>query len=453
VKLKAATAFSITIAAVVLSSRIASAEVTVTNMNGWELYTTGRVGVFFSTAFGEGNPVPPLGPNGLPVNLNFVSGGGLPIYKDSMGAPLGTQAQFLNMRLRSGFVPNVFAVGLRRKVTDYTTLTAHMALWATVDTEGQRKTENLFAWVQEWYLRLEGPWGIVTGGRALDLFSRGASQNDFMYLHGFGLGFPGNIEANSNGPAAGLIGFGVMAAFFSSGITYATPSRLPLQNTIGVYDPTPLPGAYEATRYPRIEDELTFDLSMPSFKVHLFANGEFQPVYLSGSNQRADSYGFGYGGRAEFGNLHFGVAGHTGRGLGLFYALEPDNVSVSTSTNELRTFDGYSAVAQYVLGRVDLNGGWGISRVFFLDSDNTNPATRNINASSNVSLLKYQMAFAAAIVFHPRDYLHFDIDYMRMQAQYYGAPTYLQGGATPLPGYQAEHQNVNFINAGMTVTW
>jgi len=66
-----------------------------------------------------------------------------------------------------------------------------------------------------------------------------------------------------------------------------------LQNTIGVYDPTPLPGGYEATRYPRVEDELTFDMIMRRIKLHLFANGEFQPVYQSGSNRRADSYGVG----------------------------------------------------------------------------------------------------------------------------------------------------------------
>ncbi len=450
-KLKAVIAFSITICAVALTSRVASAEVTFANMDGWELYTSGRANVFFSTAFGDGNPVPPAG-----VTESIVQGGGLPIYKDSMPADPGVQSKFLNMRLRSGFVPNVFAIGLRRQVTESTMLTAHMALWATIDTEGQRKTEPLFAWVQEWYLKLEGPWGSVTGGRALDLFSRGASQNDYMYLHAYGLGFPGNVEANPNGSAAGLIGFGVMAAFYSTGVAYATPSRFPLQNTIGVYDPTPLPGGYEATRYPRFEDELTFDMTMRRLKLHLFANGEYQTVYLSGSNRHATSYGVGYGGRAEIGNLHLGVAGHYGKGLGLFYALEPDDVSVSTSTFELRTFDGYSAIAQYVLGRFDINAGWGISRVFLLDSDTFNPSgALNPDGSrvlSSASVLKYQMAYAGALVFHPRPYLHFDIDYLRAQAQWYGAPILLKPPQI-VPGYQAEHQNVNIVNVGMTVTW
>ena len=59
VKLKAVIAFSITICAAGLSSRNASAEVTFANVDGWELYTAGRVRVFLSTAFGDSNPVPP----------------------------------------------------------------------------------------------------------------------------------------------------------------------------------------------------------------------------------------------------------------------------------------------------------------------------------------------------------------------------------------------------------
>ena len=128
----------------------------------------------------------------------------------------------------------------------------------------------------------------------------------------------------------------------------------------------------------------------------------------------------------------------------------PTTLASISTTFELRTFDGYSAIAQYVLGRFDINAGGGISRVFLLDSDNFNPNDPSDGTPSSVSMLKYQMAFAAALVFHPRSYLHFDIDYLRAQAQWFGAPMLLK---PTLTGYQAEHQTVNFINAGMTVTW
>lgn len=448
-RLKATAVLSVTIAIVLCLGRMAAAEVAFTKVDGWELYTSGRVGVFLGTSFGDANPVPPPG-----VSESIVTGGGLLIEQDTMTTPPNVQGKFLNMRLRSGFVPNVFAIGLRRQITEYTTLTAHMSLWATIDSEGQRKTQPLFAWVQEWYVKLEGPWGSVLGGRALDLFSRGATQNDYMYLHGYGLGFPGNVEAVPNVSATGLIGFGVMAAFYSPGIAYATPSRFPLQNTIGIYDPTTLPGGWEGTRYPRLEDELTFDMAMRGVRVHLFANGEYQLVYRGNDNQHATSYGVGYGGRAEFGNLHLGVAGHYGKGLGLFFALEPDDVSVNATSFNLRTFDGYSAVAQYVLGQFDINAGWGISRVFLLNEDNYNPSDPSHGTPSNVSVLKYQMAFAGALVFHANRYLHFDIDYLRAQARWFGAPILLPNPVTGgLNGYQPEQQNVNFVNAGMTVTW
>ena len=53
-------------------------------------------------------------------------------------------------------------------------------------------------------------------------------------------------------------------------------------------------------------------------------------------------------------------------------------------------------------------------------------------------------------MFYRAQYLHFDIDYMRVQAQWLRGATDLLAN---LRGYQAEHQGVNFINAGMTVTW
>ena len=74
---KAAT-LSIAICAAVLCGRTASAEVAVVKSDAWEIYTSGRVGVFFADAYGDGIPVPPAG-----VSESF-STGGLPLVKDAM---------------------------------------------------------------------------------------------------------------------------------------------------------------------------------------------------------------------------------------------------------------------------------------------------------------------------------------------------------------------------------
>ncbi len=406
------------------------ADVTIVKGDAWEMYTTGRVDAFFSYGVGDANPVARPGEN-------IPAGGGLNTGNDTLpsnappalgpdGTPLPQQGRFLSMRLRSGFIPNVFGVGFRRKVNEDTTLSVKIAIWATLETDSQRKEAQVVADAREGYLKVESKkWGSVLAGRALDLFSRGATQNDFMYGHGYGLGFPGNID--NVGPTNGMIGFGVLAAFFSPGIVYNTPSLGGLQLAVGVYDPSPLPGFFDATREARTEGELTYDLAAGILRVHLFSNGGYQNFYKNGSNASAHGYGVGYGGRIEVGPVHLGLAGHYGKGLGLEYAFESGDVAVSP-TFELRDFDGYSALGQVVVGPVDLNAGWGISRVFALPSDTV--------AGADISLPQ-QWAVSAGVVYHVTDYLHLDVDYLHALAKW----------------SLGESQMMDFVNTGIIATW
>jgi hypothetical protein len=410
--------------AALLAPRPAAADVSVLRTDTWELYTTGRVNAFFSGGWGDSNPPPGpntanISPGGLDVSTDNIA------HLDAMGNPIpGTQGYFRSMRVRSGFVPNVLGFGLRRRIDEDTTLKVYIAIWATIESDGQRKTNPISPDAREGFLKIDGPWGSFLAGRALDLFSRGATENDFLYGHGFGLGYPGNI--NSLGPTAGLINFGVMAAFFAPGLVYSTPPAGGLQLSVGVYDPAPLQGSYEATRWARPESELTWDVHAGSFRMHLFTNGQFQKVYGNGNALEATSWGVGYGGRFEIGSFHLGLAGHYGPGLGLGYALEPDAVSVS-QTFHLRTFDGYSAIAQIARPRFDFNFGGGITRVFELQED----------ADSAESVLQRQFAVFAALVLHLTEYLHYDID-----AIYGDAAWYL-----------GERQKFTFVNTGVTAVW
>jgi predicted porin len=424
------------------SSREAHAEVTLVKTDNWEVFTTGRVNAFFSYGWGDTNP-----PDGHKVTLpglglvteQIPAGGGLITGVDSIpkigpdGMPINGQGTFRSMRVRSGFVPDVFGLGLRWQLNDTTVLKTYFAIWGTIESEGLRKSSIVYADAREAYLQVDSPrWGTVTAGRALDLFSRGATENDFMYGHGYGLGFPGNID--NTGPTAGMIGFGVLAAFFSPGIVYTTPSLAGLRLAVGVYDPTTLPGYYESTRDLRPEGELTYDFKGGPVKLHLFANGGYQNFYKSGSNASTNAYGAGYGGRIEVGPAHLGVAGHYGKGLGLQYAFQANDVNVSPNS-ELRTFDGYSVLGQYVLGHFDLNAGWGVSRTYELDSDKV------ITPAMTYITLPEQWAFSAGVVYHATDNLHLDIDYL------HGVATW------KILTFQVESQTMDFINTGVTATW
>jgi len=409
-------------------TRPANAEVTLVKTDDLEVFTSGRVGGFFSYGFGDAYPIPLNAAGGESIR----PGGGLDVGPDTIPkkGPDGkdnslVQGTFRSMRVRSGFVPNVLGFGMRTHLTPSTELTAYISIWTTLESKGGRKTLPIDPDAREGYAKLQGPWGTLLAGRALDLFSRGATENNFLYGHGYALGYPGNIS--SAGPTAGLIGFGVLAAFFSPGIMYSTPPLAGLQLNVGVYDPVPAPGNYESTRDARPEAELTYDLETPSVKLHLFGNGAAQRIYNPSVTEGASTYGVGYGGRVEAGPFHLGVAGHYGKGLGLSYALETSATTFSTS-NELRTFDGYSAFAQYSTGAFDFNLGGGISRVFLLDAD---------KADLTSSLIKTQTGLAAVAVYHASKHAHFSLDYFRGQFRW----------------YRGEKQNANFISTGLTVTW
>ena len=429
-------AVPIALAAFLALARPAFAEVSIVKTDTWELYTTGRVNAFFSYGWGDANPLTLPGEN-IPL------GGGLDTGNDNIPKtnPDGTvlqppcstlaecqriQGTFRSMRVRSGFIPNVLGVGLRRQLTDQIKLSAFIGLWATIDSEAQRKESPVYADARQGYLKVETRrWGTLTAGRDLDLFSRGATETDFLYGHGYSLGFPGNID--TFGPTNGLIGFGVLAAFFAPGIVYTTPNFVGLQLSVGVYDPTTLPGFYESTRDARPEGELTYDFTRGPVKLHVFVNGGYQVFYKPGSNASATGEGVGYGLRFEYGPEHLGLSGHYGKGLGLQWAFQPGDISVSPLL-ELRTFDGYSAFEQIVLGPFDFNVNAGISRTYELDSDRV--------PGANISLPQ-QWAVSGAVVYHATENLHFDLDFIHALA------TWSLG----------ERQEMNFINSGVIVTW
>jgi hypothetical protein len=398
------------------------AEVSIAQVGSAEIYTQGRVDAFLSTGWGTDNPIP----FGSSETLRPVAA--LDIHTDAIpkvgpnGSPV--QGTFESMRIRSGTIPNVFGFGVRRAINDQTVLTVYLAYWATIEADGQGKTTKVAADARDGYLKIEGPWGSALAGRAEDLFSRGASENDILYGHGYGVGFPGNID--SNGPALGLISFGVMATFSSPGFVYTTPKASGLQLAVGLYDPAPIEEIYDATRFPRPEAELTYDLSIRRLRIHLFANGEYQRIYRDGGVLAATSWGVGYGGRFEIGGLHLGVAGDYGPGLGLGFALEPDPVSVTASL-KVRTFDGYSAFLQYSTSRLDVNLGVGISRAYETQED----------VDDDISVLKQEIGYSAGVVYHLGPSVHYDVDVLRGAASW----------------YLGERQVFTFVNAGVTATW
>jgi len=350
--------------------REAAAEVILGGTGGWEFYSDGRVSAFVSYAKGDAFP-----PNHQDFNGNQITilpGAGLSVSNASTDAPGDQQGTHESMRVRSGFVGNVLGAGVRRQLDEATSLRTYIQITSYIESEARRKYRPVPADIRQAYAKLEGPWGSLLAGRSLTLFSRGATNIDFLYGHGYGLGFPGSVDVN--GPTAGHIGFGVLANGFAAGVVYTTPSFAGLVLAVGAYDPSSLVGSpWVRTKWLRPEAEVTYDLAFnETTRMQLFVNGTWQALYKAGAPDSTSAIGAGYGGRFEIGPVHLGIAGHQGKGLGLSYALEPSETTVATfpgQNDELRFTDGYYAQFQLALAKFDFNLGAGITRVHLLDSD------------------------------------------------------------------------------------
>ncbi|HEY2900010.1 MAG TPA: hypothetical protein VGL59_05500 [Polyangia bacterium] len=415
------------------------------------MFTTGRISNFVSWSKGDGMPqATTYDPNtDMPLHQVKVGTGGTG-PSDSSARPYRTLPNGMpsnklvysidSMRIRSGFTGNVIGFGMRRSFGPDTKVTGYVSVTSVVDSQAQKKYFQNPPDVREGYLKIEGSWGSFLAGRAAVLFDRGAVTTDFLYLHGYGLGFPADLNSSGDFPTAGQIGFGVLANGYAAGFVYATPLIAGTQLSVGAYDPASLTGSdIERTRYPRGEFELTTDQQLGALiKLHIYFNGAFQANYKQNATDAIvkNLYGVGYGTRIELGRIfHIGAGGHWGRGLGLAYAgLSSD--AVYDASDSLRFTNGYFVMGQVVLGPFDLNGGYGRTNVTMTTTDLTSDSN-NPSGDPTYSWIKSQTGISGAIVFHAREWLHFDFDVFHADSQW----------------DLGERQQINFYNAGTTITW
>jgi hypothetical protein len=421
--------------AVVLFARTATAEVILGKSDGgFEFFSEGRVGGFVEQVTGDTLPTAFDASGNM---IHTIGDGGVGVSGVYRTLPMGAigQGDVQGSRVRSGFLSNVLAFGLRRNLTPTTLVTGYIAIWAPIESENERKFVPVFPDAREGYVRVDGPAGRLLVGRTLTLFSRGATEINFLYGHRYGVGSPAGFD--TQGPSGGHVGYGVIANGFGAGIAYATPSFHGLMLTAGYYDPNRFVGFYWVrTKLGRPEAELTYDFAVGDrVRGHLFLNGAFQKIYANDSERSSSVWGGGAGGRVEFSILRLGVAGHYGQGLGFDYAFDGSNAVVEIArSQELRKFDGAYIQTQVVLGRTDVGVGAGVTRVHQVAADEIpDPATGQIPTS----VLKQRIGVSAVVVYHFSDYLHFDFDYFRASAEW----------------WLGEKQVVHTFNSGLTLTW
>jgi hypothetical protein len=472
----------------VLVAAPARAEVPLAEVSGWTFFADGRVNAFGSMGFGDGWPenvppprVPITDPNtGMPTPQDARPG--YTIYGDGAGwtvkgGPLEKDGKLFTMRARSGFVGSIFGFGVKRNLTETTTVKGYVGLWAVIEAPYRDKGASTATDVRQGYVSFDGPWGGLLAGRDLGLYGRISTETDFLYGHGYGLGLP-CMDAGGN-PTCGHVGTGVMGAGFGAAFVYSTPVLAGFQLKAGLYDPVRILGGWDRAALLRPEGQLAYSqkFGKDGF-VKLAVEGIWQQLKL-GTNilpdelakipsQESSIWGIAGGGRFELGPVRLGVSGFRGRGLGFFTALQNDPSMFNLVTRELRTFTGYYAQSALVFGPVQLSLGAGTAIADQLESDK-NVCNQTLCEPARFSVLRSQTGLSAGAFYSITDNLVLGVDYFRFMMGWYGARNShyrLNADGTKAlypngseiidldPGViKADQLAMNYVNVGVTFHW
>jgi hypothetical protein len=433
----------------------AGAEVGLAKSGGWIVTTDGRVNGFVSHLWGDDRPE---GLESLPwVGFNET---GDPGQADAEG-------KLRRTRIRSGYVPSVLALSLKRLQESGLNVVARVEIGLQIATIDPTFVANP-TWMdpRSVYLDLSGNWGSVRVGRDFRLFSRGNLFMNYELGHAYGVGFPCAYEKIFGG-ACGHVGFGTLWPDFTAQITYTTPNFGDVfQVSAGIFDPRTVP-TYSWTRVPlpRFEGEATakYDFQR-DWGVKGWVNGAYQQVgigynvvdpatnaVIRREETTQSAYGVGGGVIGYLGPVKLGGSGYTGRGMDGFEFLTFNPIFVSRDPglpNEERRFRptrGFLAEASVTMFSTTVMGGFGKAMFDRMDTDTP------IETLNEPPLLRSQTGISAG-VFHRIEQVVLGIDYFN--ARYGFDPRFFDDttDAAP-PAYVDSEQVVHIVSAGATLEW
>jgi len=464
----------ITLGALLLGARPASADLVLFEKDGWTFFTDGRVNSFMSLGTGDDFPTPTPNNNpqgmdasGMPLSnpTHQLIGGGGAYFTAGFPNDQGYAGKFLGTRVRSGFLGTILAFGMKRQLTETTTIKSYMSLWGTSQTYARDRnndaglsTSKGFDAREAW-IGIDGPWGSFIAGRQGGILGGISTEIDFLYGHNFGVGLP-CLEIYY--PTCGHIGTGALGPGNAAGFSYVSPSAGGLHVKVALYDPVRLLGAWERVPYPRPEGAIWFERQLtPSVWFKVQAEGMYQFMGQRGGakigtmndpHSTDEVWGVAGGARLEAGIFRVGLSAFRGKGLGTYVALQNSPSTFNSATMNFRYFTGYYAQTAAVFGHEQISAGIGRVKDDLLPEDKTDAGTSN---------LKYQTGISAAFYHHLTSSLVLGFDYFNFRTDWWGAPNSNQipdANGIPvtqiLPGFlPAEKQTVHLFNLGATFHW
>lgn len=288
----------------------AAAQVTFETEDGWRFTFAGNVSAFY-------------------IFENEAGGGEV----TTPGAVVGIGRQ--GSSIRSGYLP-AFAVFDAKRTEGATRLGVHFGFAPQVQTTGGHDDSTAAGAridMRQVYLTVGGQWGQLLAGRELGLFGR---QNLLSDMSLFGVGATGGSFGNPPGTTLGRSGFGYIYPGFNAQFTYSTPQALPVQLSVGAFDPS-VNNDFTELLLPRLEAEITSGVR----GALLWAGGVLQTQRDTALDRSATAWGLTAGTRVQAGHFSILASGYLGKGIGATQLFsggrtdEPDEAGLRHSTGYL----------------------------------------------------------------------------------------------------------------------
>ena len=135
-------AYVLFVAVFALAPGRAAAEKVLTKIDNWEVFSDGRAGGFVSWVYGDGHPGPVQAVDPAEATIGMSQPGR--VASGQTTARAGSQqperpGDGQRVRLRTGFIGNLFGFGVRGQLTEWTKLSAYVQIWMFVENDNRQK--------------------------------------------------------------------------------------------------------------------------------------------------------------------------------------------------------------------------------------------------------------------------------------------------------------------------
>ncbi len=261
-----------------------------------------------------------------------------------------------SFRLRTGLLPGLFAFNAEAPEVDGLKVKSRVGFYPQINNSGNREQFGAQVDLREAFVTVDGAFGQVLAGRALNLFQ---GENILTDMTLFGVGTQGPVAGG--GTTAGRIGYGYVYTSFGAQMRYTTPDLSGFKLAVALGDPNDIGGATAADtatelRSPDMEAELSWTGKAGGVGVHAWLSGIYQEAWFVATARGVVAEGGAAGVEATAGGLDLLASGFYGKGIGTFFMLDYDALD---ATGQARTSQGYLLQAAYTVGTTKLGVSYG----------------------------------------------------------------------------------------------